>query len=206
MKKIKKESYVCQRCAMSAPTCCRLGSAQRGGAGGDCFPLSHAEQRRIENALASSVGKRTDVGAVLLLKTAAKAHDEPSGQDKWAVEEVNSTAFIQAMCNLFPAEKARVKEVFPQNASHYRLALDKDGSCAFLTEYGCALPRRARPWFCRIFPFWVVGGIVQCFQDEGCLAVKEYGGNFIQLTGAFDSSPDDIMDRYKKLRADWGVR
>lgn len=205
MSKTAKNRYVCQRCAEESPTCCRLGHGESAPSGADCFPLSIKEHSRIEAAISQAMGKRMDPGAVMLLKVVEKAADAPSGQKSWAVDEPNSASFIKAMCNLFPQEKERVKDVFPQAASHLRLAIAGDGSCVFLSEHGCTLPRSARPGFCRIFPFWSVNGVLQCFQDKECLAVREHAGNFMALMGAFDSAPSDVMDRYKKLRRDWGV-
>lgn len=206
MNKDKKARYVCHRCALEAPTCCRLGpELGETGGGNDCFPLSRPEHRRIVAALAKAKGKGADAGALLLLKNAHNAVDAPSGKAGWFVDEPNSKTFIKAMCHLFPKEKARTKALFPEGGSHLRLSLSADGSCAFLSEHGCTLPRRARPWFCRIFPFWVAGGTLQCFQAEDCLAVREHSGNFMALMGAFDSAPNDIMERYKHLRIDWGV-
>ena len=205
MNKSKKNRYVCQRCALEAPTCCRLGHGENAPDGGDCFPLSLKEHSRIEEALSEARGKRMDAGAVLLLKNADAALDAPTGQKKWAVDEANSPGFIKAMCNLFPKENERIKGIFPQGESHLRLALSQDGSCAFLSEHGCTLPRKARPSFCRIFPFWSVHGTLQCFRADDCLAVREHAGNLMALMGAFDSAPSDVMERYKKLRKDWGV-
>lgn len=205
MNKSKKNIYVCQRCAMEASTCCRIGHGENAASGEDCFPLSAPEHRRIKEAISKARGKRMDAGAVMLLKAVETALDAPTGQKNWAVDEANSESFIKAMHNLFPKEKERIEEVFSQGASHLRLALDKSGACAFLSEHGCTLPRQARPGFCRIFPFWSVHGVLQCFQAEDCLAVKEHDGKFMALMGAFDSSPADIGERYKKLRKDWGI-
>lgn len=205
MPKNKKVRYVCQRCALSAPTCCRLGAPGEGYSSGDCFPLSRGEYKRIQAAVEAAASKGSNPGAALLLKTAAKAADAASGAAGWAAKEANSPAFVQAMCNLFPREDKLVKEVFPPGGIHLRLSLRPDGGCAFLSEYGCALPRQARPWFCRLFPFWVVAGRVQCFQDENCLAVRENGDNFIAIMGAFDTSAPDLLDHYTRLRDDWGV-
>lgn len=207
MHKNRKNHYVCHRCALEAPTCCSLAegrSLDRGG-GHDCFPLSDKEQGRIAAALAKAKAKEPDAGSLLLLKTALHAADYPSGQAGWHVDEPNSPTFVLAMCNLFPKEKPRIKEIFPEGGTHMRLSLTPGGGCAFLSGHGCTLPRPARPWFCRVFPFWAVGGTLQCFQDNGCLAVREFGNNFMALMGAFDVSPHDIMERYKSLRRDWGV-
>lgn len=206
MDKNKKARYVCRRCALEAPTCCRLGPEQNDAGGGcDCFPLSRNEHGRIASAIAKAKGKVPDAGALLLIKSASSAADNLTGKEGWCVDEPNSPLFVKAMCKLFPKEKKRVKELFPQDGTHLRLSLMPDGGCAFLSEHGCALPRRARPWFCRIFPFWAVSGTLQCFHAEDCLAVRENSGNFTALMGAFDSSPQDIMERYAHLRRDWGV-
>lgn len=205
MKENNKDGYVCQRCARVSPTCCRLGSARSGLGGGDCFPLSRHEHGRIEEALSQARGKRLDAGAVLLLKRIDDAVDSLTGRAGWCVDEPNSPDFLKAMRDLFPGERDAIRAAFPDGESHMRLALDPDGACVFLSEHGCVLPRPARPYFCRIFPFWVVRGRLQCFQSEDCLAVREQPGNFMALLGAFDSSPVDITERYQMLRLDWGL-
>ena len=201
----KKPRYVCHRCAKVSDTCCRLGSGGKSYSGADCFPLSDKERMSIENALSKAKSKRLDAGSVLLLQSVAGAEDAPSGAAEWAVQEPNSPGFVKAMQNLFPKEKKRLAEVFQPEGSHLRLALTGDGSCVFLSEYGCTLPQQARPHFCRLFPFWVVSTVVQCFSDENCLAVQENGDNFISLLGAFDVSAAELRERYNTLRRDWGV-
>lgn len=201
----KKPRYVCHRCSRVSDTCCRLGSGGKTYSGADCFPLSDKERMSIEKSLSQAKSKRLDAGSVLLLKSAASAEDAPSGTSNWAVEEPNSPGFVKAMQNLFPKEKKRLPEVFPTEKSHLRLGLTRDGSCVFLSEHGCTLPQQARPHFCRLFPFWVVGSVVQCFSSNECLAVQENGQNFISLLGAFDVSATELRERYKALRHDWGV-
>ena len=70
----------------------------------------------------------------------------------------NSSAFLDNIIRLFPTEKELVQEIFPERKEHFRLATDREGRCKLLGPEGCLLPVESRPYYCRIFPFWVHGG------------------------------------------------
>lgn len=197
--------YVCERCAQISPTCCRLGSIQGEYGGEDCFPLSEPERERIAKAVAEARRQNAPTAHKALPEAADKAADAPTGQTGWAVKENNSQNFVRAMCNLFPGERKKIRQIFPDEAGHMRLALAADGGCVFLSATGCTLPKESRPWFCRIFPFWAVKNRLQCFQAEDCVAVRESGGNFSAVLDSFCVSPEEVLEHYKRLRADWGV-
>lgn len=205
MNKNIETGYVCQRCAVNSPTCCRLGTAGKSYAGEDCFPLSSSEHERIAQAIRAAKTGKPNSAKLLLTQKATEAIDTPSGEKSWAVEEANSANFIKTMRNLFPLDKAKVKDAFLPEQSHLRLALAPDGACVFLSEHGCTLPQEARPWFCRIFPFWVVGKTVQCFHDESCLAIQENSKSFLTLLQTFAYTPEEIRACFTKLKQDWGL-
>ncbi len=193
-------SYVCSRCAERSGTCCRLGGVDKGA---DCFPLSEPELERISAAVAAA-GKSPAPEDLLLLEAARNAVDAFSGRSGLYALEPNSKGFMAAMRNLFPKDRQKLEALFPAEQTHARLALAPDGSCVFLSPAGCLLPQEARPRFCRLFPFWVVNGRLQCFADEECLAVKE-NSSFTRLLHVFGTSRDEVMELYQNLRRDWGV-
>ncbi len=119
-------------------------------------------------------------------------------------EGPNSPAFMQNMRALFPGEERELKRLFPGHAWHMRLAVTAKGDCVFLGHEGCRLPREVRPWYCRIFPFWVRNGRVTIFTANSCLA-------FLQARSAqpalelFGLSEKDILRLYGQLRLSWGL-
>lgn len=85
----------------------------------------------------------------------------------------NSVEFIANLKKLIPDKKQAIEEQFPENGTHPRLKTTADGSCLLLRDRGCILPRRARPIFCRLYPFWVYKGKITLFDDPDCLALQE---------------------------------
>ncbi len=119
-------------------------------------------------------------------------------------ESPNSPAFMQNMRALFPGEEQDLKRLVPGHAWHMRLAVNEKGDCVFLGNEGCRLPREVRPWYCRIFPFWVRNGRVTIFTANSCLA-------FLQARAVqpalelFGLSEKDILRLYGQLRLSWGL-
>jgi Fe-S-cluster containining protein len=165
---------VCARCAETGPTCCRLEPGQEEF----CFPLSAMERDRI---LDCSRGWR---GAF--------------------AQEPNSKAFLGNMLNLFPADKRAVRELFPLTKHHMRLATRPDGSCVLLGKNGCRLPSEARPYYCRLFPLWVVGNSISLFNCNLCSAQKESRelGRILELLGMTKARVHELHGR---LRLAWGL-
>lgn len=195
----KKTIYVCKRCAGQGPTCCRLNLDD----GEDCFPLSEPELKRIRDALKEAASMNTP-DAHQLLDAVSKARDAFTGNQGYSSTETNSSDFIETMRTLFPKNGKMLAERFPAGKKHKRLTLVEDGKCVFLGDSGCLLPAKARPWFCLVFPFWMVNGQLQCFLDDDCLAVRE-NRNLAALTQAFGLSRDEIVARYQGLCRDWGL-
>ncbi len=121
--------------------------------------------------------------------------------DFWQ-QETTSSAFLHNMYSLFPQSRRRVREVFPLGAAHDRLAIRADGCCVFLGDSGCVLPREIRPWYCRLFPFWVVSGKVSILADEHCLVVQLGIRGGLQ---ALDIPVKSVIQLYASLVEDWGL-
>ncbi|WP_243546912.1 YkgJ family cysteine cluster protein [Pseudodesulfovibrio tunisiensis] len=142
-----------------------------------CFPISPREKERIREAVPFTGG---------------------------FVPEPNSAAFRNNLCNLFPGEGRVLAELFPDDDEHYRLALDSTGACRFLGPAGCEIPVEVRPYFCRIFPFWVVGDTVTFFDSPFCLARRE-GRNLGPMLDLFGLTRARVRDLYGRLRLVWGL-
>lgn len=119
-------------------------------------------------------------------------------------ESPNSPLFLANMRALFPGEEREIERLFPGHAWHMRLAVNSRGDCLFLGSEGCRLPREVRPWYCRIFPFWVRGGQVTMFAVPGCQAYMEArrAPAALPLYGLTDK---DILLLYGQLRLAWGL-
>ena len=141
-----------------------------------CFPLSRPEAARL----------RRQVGSALRLG-----------------EAPNSREFLETMYNLFPGESEVVNKIFPAGKKHLTLAVDERGFCVHLGKNGCALPRNVRPWFCRIFPFWIERGNLTGFAAPYCLASRQ----ILTVQGLLrkmGQSESDVLEIYNCLRRDWG--
>lgn len=142
-----------------------------------CFPLSVLEKDRIREAA-------PQLGAFAL--------------------SPNSSAFISYMERLFPKEKELVRELFPERKEHFRLATDPEGRCKLLGLEGCLLPVESRPYYCRIFPFWVNGGRLSVFAVESCVAFKEARA-LAGLLSSLGVSQAKVRELYGRLRLAWGL-
>mgnify|MGYP000112018827 CR=1 FL=1 len=142
-----------------------------------CFPLSEMEKNRILDCSPISGG---------------------------FVLQSNSNAFVDNVCRLFPGEDESVRAVFAESDSHFRLAVNEDGECRFLGSEGCTIPRECRPYYCRLFPFWVVGGEVIHFDAQICLARRE-GDSLPQILNSIGTNRAEIRDLYGRLRLAWGL-
>lgn len=165
---------VCRRCADAAASCC----VQAPGNEERCFPVSDMERRRIEEHIALARG------AVTL--------------------EPNSAAFRTHMHRLFPGERRAVDTLFPDGGWHARLSRDGRGRCVFLRTDGCLLPRQARPYYCRLFPFWVAGSRLTVLAAADCLARRE-GGDPAGMLALFRCAEKSALDLHGRLRLAWGL-
>jgi len=118
--------------------------------------------------------------------------------------QANTQAFVSNVKRLFPGESAAVEALFPPQAAHDRLATRPNGACALLTPTGCALPREARPLYCRLFPFWILAGRERYFELDFCEAQREAsGGAGLKLRLSMTSA--GIREMYNELRMAWGL-
>ena len=203
-------AYVCARCAAIGQTCCGLGGPEGDTAGGgpgalgapasravassgneaECFPVSHAERERILRAIGALPPERL--------------RQCPGGRESLFKQHPNTPSFVDSLNALFPRQKARVAELYPAGGSHLRMNLTAEGNCALLAPDGCVLPQEARPWFCRVYPFWVMGRQLACFAPEDCLAVRENKTPGLLLR-AFGTNKENVLQLYNNLRDDWGL-
>lgn len=93
--------------------------------------------------------------------------------DHQVLRTQNSFKFIHNLKKLIPDKKEAIKREFPENGTHFRLKTTEDGSCVLLGDKGCTLPWGARPFYCRLYPFWVYKGKITLFDDPECLALRE---------------------------------
>ena len=173
----KPDPSICATCASQSHTCCYVSPGNEDY----CFPISKAEQNRI----------LTQCG------------QELAGAEFFAISH-NTPEFLSAMHNLFPEEKNILNKLFPKGKKHFRLATLNTGFCVFLGKLGCVLPRDVRPWFCKLFPFWVQNGEITAFTASYCLIAK----GAISPTGMLNimgQNPDEVLSIFNKLRHDWGL-
>jgi Fe-S-cluster containining protein len=147
------------------------------GQGELCFPLSAMEMDRIRD-FAPAYG--------------------------WFVKEPNTSAFVDAMCRLFPGEEDRMAALFPRRKFHDRLATTRSGGCVFLSEAGCELPWEARPYYCRLAPVWVSGGRLTLLDHKDCLAMSR-GDGVVSIMESMGLSRTRIHDLHSRLRLAWGL-
>ncbi len=168
------EPDICGRCAAAGPTCCELSPGEEEL----CFPVSESERHRIADHLGLDRGM--------------------------FVAQGNTGAFRANMYRLFPRERRVVDALFPENGSHLRLAVTPAGRCVFLRASGCCLPRSVRPYYCRLFPFWVAGGRVTAFAAAGCL-VRRLGRTVPAMLALLDCTEAEARDLHGRLRLAWGL-
>ena len=168
------DAPVCARCAAAGPTCCSLPPGQEEV----CFPVSEMERARIVEADGLAVGG--------------------------FVHQANTEAFLAQMGRLFPRDRKILSTIFPPGGDHLRLAVDPKGNCVFLRADGCRLPRDARPYYCRLFPFWLSGGTVTAFAATGCLVHRE-GRAVSRMLALLAYGEAGVRELHGRLRLAWGL-
>ncbi len=166
---------VCGRCGRAGQTCCKVEPGREEF----CFPLSEMEWDRILDFAG-------DRGAF--------------------VQEPNSSNFLGHLQRLFPGEEELLERLFPdrENKFHLRLATRRDGTCVFLQPDGCELPREARPYYCRLFPFWFFSGRLNMFAPPNCLAVQE-GRRPKNVMAMLSVNKMELLHTHGRLRLAWGL-
>ena len=142
-----------------------------------CFPLSQTEKERIQEHVPHTGGFELSP---------------------------NSKAFIDYLCRLFPGEEDAAKALFPEGKEHFRLAVDSLGACRFLGPEGCEIPQEVRPYYCRLFPFWMAGREVIFFDSPICLVRREER-TLNRMLKALDTNKANGKDLYGRLRLVWGL-
>ena len=208
---------LCFACAQSGTCCCRTDPDLTYLS----FPLSLPEWRRLlpyaalatmavpenaeayarENAVARSAANGIRVSSE---QAGMEAAVWPAGGDNICAPEPNEPDFVASMRALFPTEKSVVQAMFPLEGRHFSLRTRPDGSCVFLGEEGCRLPRTARPWYCLLFPAWLVEDSLTLFLSGDCLISRRAQGpaHGVRL---LNQHPAGIRKLYAALRHDWGL-
>lgn len=117
----------------------------------------------------------------------------------------NSPAFRDSLDYLFPEAHPRLRELFPKGGVHLRLGTTITGECLLLGPKGCALPRENRPWYCRIFPFWVRWGKVMVIPSSSCLGVRKAPEKDAALA-LYKTTENDILTLFAALLHAWNLR
>ena len=116
----------------------------------------------------------------------------------------NSKSFLDNLLRLFPRDRTHIISLFPSHGEHLRMATKSGGRCAFLGASGCALPREARPYYCRLFPFWVSAGAVTAFEAKECLGFVE--GRTVQgMLHLLGMSRALVLELHGRMRMAWGM-
>ncbi len=170
---VTTKTFICATCAQNGPTCCQLGQ----GKANFSFPLSGVEKEII------------------------------SACDRWqgtffTVRVPNSTRFISRLKNLFPNDLDRIQVLYPGRGSHEHLSTNERGHCVFLGPMGCLLPGKARPLYCRLFPFWVIGDRVAFFPFDLCQA-QEGARSVRKVMRRLKMNTCQILSLYHELRNAW---
>lgn len=110
----------------------------------------------------------------------------------------NSVEFVRNLKKLIPDEKKAIVKEFPEDGTHQRLKTTEDGSCILLGDRGCILPWRARPLYCRLYPFWVYKGKITLFDDPDCLALQEKM-QLRQILSLLGTTGREILDMHSEM-------
>jgi len=121
---------------------------------------------------------------------------------RFTVQTANSVQFISRLEFLFPDYLDRIQALFPEHSHHERLLTNSLGHCVFLGPMGCILPAKARSFYCRLFPFWVIRDKVVFFSCDLCQAQKgaETVNKVITRLGITRTR---ILLLYNELRRAW---
>lgn len=96
---------------------------------------------------------------------------EASGADpqKFTVTDRPPEWFVKFLKTIHPA----FLQTMPGRRRR-RLRINADGACFFASLTGCTLPRQARPYYCRLYPFWfTAAGQLMVLTSPFCLAQRK---------------------------------
>ncbi len=177
---------------------------------GDIFD---AEERAAEKAARGLAIERTgrqvrpDTGVTLISSAFPGRGDGAQGPwqgDAICAAEPNHPDFITSMRVLFPGQTERVAELFPPEGLHYSLRTRRDGACVFLGKRGCRLPRAVRPWYCLLFPAWMIENSLSFFTPEDCL-ISQKAQSPAHGAALLGQPPSGIRALHRALCRDWGL-
>ena len=126
------------------------------------------------------------------------------GEAEFFNELPNSQAFRDSLDYLFPEDRVRLRELFPKHGRHWRLGTTPTGECLLLGPHGCRLPRANRPWYCRIFPFWVRWGEVMVIPSPSCLGVRKAVSKAKALE-LYSLTEIEVVEFFNHLRQAWAL-
>jgi hypothetical protein len=207
---------LCRLCAREQGGCCRTQPQLTYLS----FPLSLPEWRRLDpyRRLAASSAPGNAQAFARAGESSRLLHDHPGlfpdvaqeetfpppGGDVVCAQEENRPDFVASMRALFPGQHKRISRLFPEKGQHWSLRTRADGSCVFVDSEGCRLPRRARPWYCLLYPAWVTGGSLTLFSSPDCLISQKARGpaHGIELMRV---SAGLVRMLHAGLTKDWGL-
>jgi len=72
-----------------------------------------------------------------------------------------------------------------------------DNNCVFLTEAGCKLEKRIRPFYCNLYPFWLMPDEdrLRVLINHECLA-QQRAANISDLLKMFGINRNDIINEF----------
>ncbi len=84
---------------------------------------------------------------------------------QFTVTDTPRSDFVKELATWFPPQAEILRE-----GKRVRLMTDH-GTCVFLTDEGCSLSKDARPFYCRMYPFWFdQQGNIHLTRSNTCLA------------------------------------
>lgn len=112
----------------------------------------------------------------------------------------------------FVAQASAIHPVFSDTmpgAKRIRLRVSDAGDCHFLGPRGCALPLEARPFYCRLYPFWFTrDGRLMVLASDTCLA-QQYALSWREVLSRLKESEARLrmlFERLVRLAADHKAR
>ena len=200
---------LCRLCARQSGSCCRTDPELTHLS----FPLSPPEWRRLAPYARLATQCPQDDAEGFAWEEARVTYEPlppetgaapPPGGDKVCAEEENRADFIVSMHALFKGQRKLVDALFPEEGLHLTLRTRADGSCVFLGSCGCRLPRDVRPWYCLLFPAWVMGSSLTLFSSPDCLISRKARGPAHGIA-LLQSSAETVRAHHARLRKDWGL-
>lgn len=99
----------------------------------------------------------------------------------------------------------RLSPVFGQTmpaGRRVRLAVDAAGRCVFLGPDGCVLPGEARPFYCRLYPFWFTpDGRLMVLGNSDCRA-QAGARHWRAVLEALGADEAGLRALFRRLEAD----